>query len=699
MKTNYLLTPVALLVVLCGSVAAGAEFYVSPGGADTNPGSQEKPFATLERARDAVRAVKQQDGILKDGCTVWLMEGDYFLEHSLELSAEDSGTADAPVVWKALSGTKVRILGGRIITGFQPVTDEAVLARLQEAARAQVVSVDLRALGIEDYGTFKSRGFARNASYSHGELFFDGRPMTLARWPNEGEWQTITGFPEDAETKDEHGGHLGALTDGFFYESDEPKRWQQPDNLWVHGYWAYDWANSYEQVAELDAEKQFIRTAEPYGHYGFRKGQRFYCLNVLEELDTPGEWFIDRETGILYFWPPDAVDSGEALYSLLEQPFIKCTGASHILFQGLAFEAGRGNAIEITDGENVRVSGCLIRNMGTGAVAISNGKNHGVSGCDIFDTGDGGVALSGGDRQTLTPGGHFAENCHFGRLGRWSKCYVPAVLLAGVGQRASHNLIHDHPHCAILFWGNDHLMEYNDIHHIALETGDVGAIYTGRDYTFRGNRIVHNYIHETGGVGMGSMGVYMDDCVSGTEVFGNVFYKAHWAMFIGGGRDHKVINNLFVDCDPAVRADGRGLDTSPVWHNMVDKTMRDRLADVPLALYRERYPEMKTLDAHYGPPDGEAITGESFKGVPPEGNLITKNVCFGKWTDITWHAKEEWFDIRDNYVTDDMSGIGSPETGFQIPEDSPARETDFETIPFDKIGMQTDGDREYIPKD
>src|SRR6266480_4567166 len=188
--------------------------------------------------------------------------------------------------------------------------------------------------------------------------------------------------------------------------------------------------------------------------------------------------------------------------------------------------------------------------------------------------------------------------------GRWSRCYVPAVGMNGVGLRASHNLIHDHPHCAILFTGNDHLIEFNDIHHIALETGDVGAIYTGRDYTFRGNRIRHNHIHETGGVGMGSMGVYMDDCVSGTEVFGNVFYKVHWAVLLGGGRDHRVKNNLFVDCDPAVRADGRGLDSTPVWRDMVDTYMRRELAAVPSALYRERYPELKSLDAWYGPPGG-----------------------------------------------------------------------------------------------
>ena len=337
---------------------------------------------------------------------------------------------------------------------------------------------------------------------------------------------------------------------------------------------------------------------------------------MLEELDQPGEWFLDRKTGILYFWPPalqdqsrQSLEPGRSRFSspCSPSPLLKLTDVSHVTFRGLILEATRGSAVEIHGGASNRIAGCLIRNIGNYGVTIDGGTGHGVLGCDIFDTGDGGVSLDGGDRKTLRPGGHFVENCHFARQGRWSKCYVPAVLIGGVGQRASHNLIHDHPHCAILFNGNDHLIEFNEIHHIALETGDVGAIYTGRDYTYRGNRIRHNFIHDTGGVGMGSMGIYMDDCVSGTEIFGNIFYKVQRAAFLGGGRDHQVVNNIFVDCNYAVELDGRGLDTFPVWHGMVDQTMRKRLAEVPLALYRERYPALKTLDQYYGPPGGPPI--------------------------------------------------------------------------------------------
>ncbi len=305
-------------------------------------------------------------------------------------------------------------------------------------------------------------------------------------------------------------------------------------------------------------------------------------------------------------------------------------------------------------GRDNRVAGCALRNLGNWGVHIEGGTGHGVVGCDIFDTGDGGVVVSGGDRQTLTPGNHFVENCHFARQGRWSKCYVPAVLISGVGIRVSHNLIHDHPHCAILFGGNEHLIEFNEIHHIAMETGDVGAIYTGRDWTCRGNRIRHNFIHHTGGVGMGSMGVYMDDCVSGTEVFGNIFYKVHWAMFIGGGRDHRVENNVFVDCDPAVRMDGRGLDKSPVWYNMVYDYMKKQLDAVPQELYRTRYPAIKNLDRYYATTDG----------IPPEDNVVVHNICVGKWLEVGWHANEQWLKLEDNFVGDDPGFVDPRKDGF-----------------------------------
>lgn len=693
-----------------------ADLHVAPDGSDAQPGTRAKPFATLERARDAARALREAGQLPRGGLTIWLQDGDYRRTNALELTEADSGTEGAPIVWRGERSGRARLLGGPTLSGFRPVSDPAVLSRLDAAARPHVREVDVSGLagwpiaGSGGTGTgtgtgkgpeagpswMKSRGFARPTTPSHPELFFGTRPMTLARWPNEGAWEKIAGLPEGQGKGDDHGGRIGDLPGGFHYAGDRPSRWKNTGDLWVHGYWAWDWANSYERVAELDLARRFVRTAPPHGLYGFRVGQRIHFLNILEELDQPGEWFLDRAAGRLYFWPPAPLESGEALLSLLDQPFVRINGASHLTFQDLAMEATRGTGVEIRGGRGVRVMSCLLRNIGNTGVAVSGGSNHHVIGCDIFDTGDGGVVLDGGDRQTLTPSGHTAEHNHFQRQGRWSKCYVPAILMNGVGQQALRNHIHDHPHCAILFNGNDHLIEGNDIHHIALESGDVGAIYTGRDYSYRGNRIRRNYIHETGGVGMGSMGVYMDDCVSGTEVTGNIFYRAHWAMFIGGGRDHVVENNLFVECDPAVRADARGLDRAPVWRSMVENYMRQQLAAVPAALYRERYPEIRALDAFYGPPGGPALTGTAFTGIPAENNRIARNVCVGKWLELGWHASAAGFTVTNNYVTTNRLAVGSAAEGFPLPRQSPAWKLGFKPIPFDQIGPRRDADRRHL---
>ncbi|HIJ53859.1 MAG TPA: right-handed parallel beta-helix repeat-containing protein [Planctomycetes bacterium] len=667
---------------------AGADnaFYVSPGGNDGASGSSGvKAFATLHRARDAIRELKKTTGLPEGGITVWIRGGEYYLEQGFELTSEDSGTAEAPIVYRAMPGERVRIIGGLEVSGRQKVRDQAILDRLAPAARGQVYQVDLRAQGIDDFGQLRSRGFGRGTSPAALELFFQDKPMNLARWPNDS-FVKIAGFTEAKD--DGHGRRLGELSGGFNYDGDRPNRWKDTNDIWVHGYWAYDWANSYEHIAHIDIKKRHIKTSPPYGNYGFRTGGRFYFLNVLEELDKPGEWYLDSKSGILYFWPPAPIEQGRSLVSILEEPMVHLNSTSYITIRGLAIECARGVGVRISGGSNNHVIDCTLCNLGNYGVTVNGGKDHSVVGCEIYQTGDGGISLRGGDRRTLTPANHFAYNNHIHHVARWSRCYVPAISMSGVGSRISNNLIHDHPHCAILFGGNDHLIELNEIHHVCLETGDVGAIYTGRDYTFRGNIIRHNFIHHTGGVGMGSMGIYMDDCVSGTQIYGNVLWKLHRAVFLGGGRDFKVENNIFIDCDPAVDIDGRGLSKSPVWHNMVYKTMKERLERMNWKQppYSTRYPELADLQKYYARDDG----------LPPGNILVARNICVGeKWLTIRWGATKDMVTVRDNLVCQEasLSGEGAPHFvdaasgDFRLKDDSPAFELGFKRIPFEQIGL------------
>ena len=244
---SLVLSATLLLALSCPA----AELYVSPVGSDTNSGTLAKPFATFERARDEARRLRQDGKPPKGGLTIWLGGGDYFRTNAFELSAADSGAPDAPIVWRARPGEAVRLIGGRRLSGFEPVTDPAILARLPEAARAHVMQADLKTLGITDFGQLRSRGFGRPLTPAHCELFFGSHPMTLARWPNEGEWERITGYPDTGAGKDEHGGQVGKLEEGFTYTGDRPRRWKDTSDLWVHGYWSWDWANSYERGYNL----------------------------------------------------------------------------------------------------------------------------------------------------------------------------------------------------------------------------------------------------------------------------------------------------------------------------------------------------------------------------------------------------------------------------------------------------------------
>ncbi|MHB9134327.1 MAG: right-handed parallel beta-helix repeat-containing protein [Armatimonadota bacterium] len=666
--------------LLLSSLVNAGECFVAPDGHDDGPGTKAQPFASLERARDAIREIKRAGKMPAEGVTVWLHGGKYVRTTGFTLTAEDAGTAQAPISYRAYPGEVVHLIGGKEISGFVPVTDPTVLARLQSEAKAHVLQVDLKAQGITDLGKLVSRGFGRPSQPAHLELFFQDQPMTLARWPNN-DFVQIAAIPDTGKHDDGHGQTEGKLEDGFYYEGDRPKQWQAADDIWIHGYWSWDWANSYERIDTLDTTTRLIKTRAPFGLYGFRAKQRYYFLNILEELDAPGEYYMDAKSGILYFWPPAPLEQGRAVVSVLETPLISLQDAAYVTISGLTLECTRGDGIRITGGTQNTVERCVVRNTGDWGIIVNGGTRHTVSGCDLYNLGDGGVRLAGGDRKTLTPGGHLAENNEIHHMGRWSRCYQPGIAIDGVGNRLAHNLIHDGPHCGIMLSGNEHQIEYNEVHHVALETGDVGAFYMGRDYTMRGNTLRYNYFHHLGGVGMGSMAFYFDDCSSGNTVYGNIFYKTKWAMFIGGGRDFRVENNVFVDCHPAVHVDGRGLDHSPVWHDMVYKTMKKRLEEMNphQPPYRERYPILAELDPFYAKNDG----------VPPGNILVAHNICSGGvWLEVGWHATEAMLQLQDNLVGDDPGFVDKTKGNFQLREDSPAFKMGFTRIPVEEIGLQ-----------
>jgi hypothetical protein len=319
-------------------------------------------------------------------------------------------------------------------------------------------------------------------------------------------------------------------------------------------------------------------------------------------------------------------------------------------------------------------------------VNVSGGTHHGVVGCDLYGMGDGGIAFKGGDEQTLTHCEHYADNNLIHHYSRWHPMYRPGIQMWGVGCRASHNLVHHAPHIAISFFGQENVIEYNELHNVVEHANDAGAVYTqpgmDEDWNERGNVVRYNYIHHVYGFqGKGCVGVYLDDLFSSMHCYGNLFYQVPQAAFIGGGRDTIVENNLFIDCKPAIHVDARGLG----WCKGIEPYLRKRLAEIPYTKppWSTRYPEMQTI-----------LTNNPMA---PVDNVFRCNVCWlGRWDDIEEKARP-FLKFEDNLIGKDPLLVDAKRLDFRLRKISPAWSIGFKPIPVEKIGLYKDALRASWP--
>jgi hypothetical protein len=416
--------------------------------------------------------------------------------------------------------------------------------------------------------------------------------------------------------------------------------------------------------------------------------------------------------------------------SIVESPLFTLNGTSHVTIRDIDFTCSRGGAIHIIGGDHNTIAGCSFTNLGNTAAVVDGGSDNGVLSCDIHDVASGGVILNGGDRMKLIPARNFATNNHVHDFGIRLKTYTPAVQVTGVGNLVTHNLIHDGPHTGIFLVtsqvGNDHVIEYNELYALAKETGDVGAIYLcARDFTARGTVVRYNYLHDIKGPGdLGAMAMYLDDFTSGTTLYGNVCVRASRAVLVGGGRNNTVENNVFVECEPSVHVDGRGLGWAKYYFEQ-ENGMRDLMEAVNYANppYSERYPELLTL--------------QGDEPAAPKYNSIVRNISYkSRWLDLYDGLDFGQVSVKDNVIADPVlctwlkkganefstHAFGDPEItaileqhgntvmdgdpgfadaangDYSLNSDSPALAKGFKAIPFDKIGLFTDEYRTSLPE-
>ncbi|MFH1719782.1 MAG: right-handed parallel beta-helix repeat-containing protein [Planctomycetota bacterium] len=571
--------------------APGEVFYVAPTGSDTADGSQRKPFRTLQRARDEVRSLKQSRAgeLPKGGVRVVIGGGEYPWERTLRLTSEDSGTAATPIVYQVEPGQTAVLWGGVRITAWRPVSNAKLRDKLDVRIRDRVLEADLKALGVEDLGD-------ATALRRCPELFVDGKPQTLARWPNEG--FVKTGAILGKDTFKVWNSIEGCRDGKFSYVEDRPGYWMDELDVRLYGYWFWDWFEEFQKVASIDPDARTFTLSPPYSNYGYRKDQRYYALNVFRELDAEGEWYLDRRTATAYWLAPEGIDvsKAETVLSVFDQPFITMTDVEHVILRGLTLQEGRGNGIHISGGADCLVDDCTIQRLGGDAIVVEGGQRHGIYGCTMHTLGCGGMRVTGGDRNKLVLGRHFVENCRVFDISRLKRTYAPAVHLDGCGNRIAHNLFENIPSSALRIEGNDHLIELNVIRNVVRESDDQGGLDMFGNPLYRGVVIRWNRWSDIrGGEQNGAAGVRLDDMISGVAVYGNVFERCGAVHFGGvqihGGKENLVEGNLFVDCLA-------GLSFSRWDEKRWLESIERFLTQAGKPPYSSRYPELADLKAN-----------------------------------------------------------------------------------------------------
>ncbi|MCK9266207.1 right-handed parallel beta-helix repeat-containing protein [bacterium] len=673
--------------------------YVSPKGKDTNSGTQKSPFATIKRAQEEVRKIREK-GLPKGGITIFLREGRYFLTESISFERKDSGLEGSPIVYRSYPGEKVRLIGGVEVKKFVKLNDPNIIRRLPEEARDKVWVANLKSEGITDYGEYKNRGGQNHQdTISALEFFYGEKVMQIARWPNE--WFARTGKIPSPDG--EIGGRGKFKKSVIHYQGDRPERWLEEKDIWLHGFWYFVYNKDHVKIRNIDTKNHTIslfedtRWSPSYALYNTLVGEDvpYYAYNLLCELDSPGEWYLDRETGKLYFYPPDGNISKEALISTLSTPILSINGASNIAFFGLTLEITRASGVEIRGGYNNIIASSIIRNTGQRGILVENGWNHTVVGCDIYDNGAGGILLSGGDRVKLIPSRHTAENNHIYRFNRFSGgSYANGIRLFGVGQRASHNLMYESPAIAMVFDASDHIMEYNEIHDAPTEGREIGAIYIygahnnwrwlNRGSVIRGNFVHHISSHSSPNLTHGINAIHLDGRNGGLVMENNIFYRFSSGISCSHP-DMRIENNIFIDAERrGMHIGERGLDfffdseDNPKMRSIISWGKKLESLRYKQPPWSYRYPQLVVALIDKQP-------------MRTKNTIVERNISTGGPFYAMGQIVKEDNPVRNNWDGEEPYFFNRKEADFKVRPGAPVFGlTGYEPIEVDKIGIYKD---------
>ena len=702
--------------------------YVSPVGNDSNLGTKNSPYLSFEKA---LEQVKKYAG--KEKVTVWFSSGEYYLNKTIEIGSDYSGTLKYPVLFSALPGEKVVIKGAQ---------------RLEKL----------------DWTAYKNGIYQAKvpSGLSIDQLFINDERQIRARFPN---------YDYENPLRDGKGYHQ--VTGGtnkrydkwfsFNPKTFSDKTWAHPETGIVHGFQSHNWGNMQYKIKSVNKEKNRIYLNEggwqlqrTHGIGGKGKKASYYFVeNIFEELDVPGEWFLDKKSSTLYYYPFKEVKLSEAkievpvIEDIIQLKGTKDSPVKNIQFKGFSFTQStytfmesyepvargdwaihRGGAIFMEGTENCLIEDCNFEYVGGNGVFMSAyNRNNKVSRCRFVHTGESAVCFVGSpeavrfyqtwddrlihgknwnqmrENMDLEPGPKtpdYPKNCvvensimhDFGDIGK----QVAGVYISMSHKiTAAHNTIYNCPRAGICIndgtWGG-HLIEFNDIWETVRETGEHGPFNSwGRERQWKGGRgtdehfikefakldAIDNVILRNNrianyrkSISAGNWTIDLDDGSSYYEIYNNLNLGS--TIKLRDGMSRKVYNNITVSAVPL---------GWHVWPKESEDEIYKNIFVISGAVPGKKAPTKNFIRDVALPTDVKWSTNYDnnlyWNINHPEDFTITRKANMADW-------KEKGYDL--NSTSGNPNFIDPINGNFQVKENSPALNLGFKNFPMDEFGHQ-----------